>query len=167
MIEFKQLRDFPGYKVYSDGRVWSYRYGKFLKQHLCGNRGRDLELHGYLFVTLQCERVKRHIPIHVLMLEEFIGSRPDGMEGCHRNDNKKDNDLGNLYWGTPSQNMVDRSRNGKNPTQKLSGGKVKVIKRSILKDASLSNRLNLAKLYGVSISTINHIWKKRIYRWVK
>lgn len=53
--------------------------------------------------------------VHALMLEAFVGPRPDGMLALHRDDNKDNNTLPNLYWGTPSQNSYDSVRNGTHP----------------------------------------------------
>jgi hypothetical protein len=50
--------------------------------------------------------------VHVLVLEAFVGPRPDGAEARHNNDVKSDNRVANLCWGTHSENYVDRVRNG-------------------------------------------------------
>lgn len=69
--------------------------------------------HGYLGVDLwDGARRKKGARVHVLMLEAFVGPRPAGMWGLHRDDNRLHNSLGNLYWGTPSQNHHDCVRNG-------------------------------------------------------
>lgn len=68
-----------------------------------------------LCVTLSANGLKRGVPIHRAVLEAFVGPRPDGMEGCHFNDDKNDNRLVNLRWDTHSANMKDRVRNGGNP----------------------------------------------------
>jgi hypothetical protein len=51
--------------------------------------------------------------VHNLVLEAFVGPCPEGMEACHLNDVPDDNRLANLRWGTRSDNMRDRVRNGK------------------------------------------------------
>ncbi len=50
--------------------------------------------------------------VHQLVLEAFIGPRPDGMIACHRNDVDTDNRIANLYWGTYSDNAWDKVANG-------------------------------------------------------
>jgi len=50
--------------------------------------------------------------IHVLMLEAFVGSRPEGLLGLHRNGQNTDNRVENLYWGTPTENVADAIRHG-------------------------------------------------------
>lgn len=47
-----------------------------------------------------------------LVLEAFVGPRPEGMQACHWDDNPHNNKLENLRWGTPSENWMDMVRNG-------------------------------------------------------
>jgi len=49
--------------------------------------------------------------LHTLILEAFIGPCPEGHEACHKDDNKDNNTLGNLYWGTRSSNLRDSVSN--------------------------------------------------------
>jgi HNH endonuclease/NUMOD4 motif len=58
---------------------------------------------GYRFVTL----AGRRRPVHQLVLEAFVGSRPDGYESLHGNDVPSDNRLTNLRWGTRADNVQD------------------------------------------------------------
>lgn len=46
--------------------------------------------------------------VHHLVLETFVGPRPEGMEARHLNGDYSDNRLQNLAWGTKAQNMQDR-----------------------------------------------------------
>lgn len=50
--------------------------------------------------------------VHQLVLEAFVGPRPEGLQTRHLNDVKTDNALTNLCWGTPSENGYDQVRNG-------------------------------------------------------
>lgn len=52
--------------------------------------------------------------VHMLVLEAFIGPRPEGMWALHWDDDKRNNRLDNLRWGTPSDNNLDAVRNGRN-----------------------------------------------------
>ncbi|MFV0400614.1 MAG: HNH endonuclease signature motif containing protein [Oscillospiraceae bacterium] len=51
-------------------------------------------------------------PVHKLVLEAFVGVRPEGMVCRHLNGNSLDNRLLNLCWGTPQENVRDSIRHG-------------------------------------------------------
>lgn len=55
---------------------------------------------------------------HVLVLEAFKESRPDGMHACHNDGDTNNNTVENLRWDTPSGNMLDRVRHGTHPHAK-------------------------------------------------
>lgn len=67
---------------------------------------------GHLGVKLRRNGVITSRYVHQLVLEAFVGPRPDGMLACHWNDVPDDNRLGNLRWGTPKDNRADLIRNG-------------------------------------------------------
>lgn len=67
----------------------------------------------HLYVNLRNDGGKRRTRyVHQLVLEAFVGPRPEGQEVRHLNDEPKDNRLVNLAYGTASANMHDRVRNG-------------------------------------------------------
>lgn len=68
---------------------------------------------GYPTVCLRDGKRKRQVRIHILVLEAWVGPRPPGTEGLHRNDVKTDARLDNLRWGTRLQNVADAERNGR------------------------------------------------------
>lgn len=49
--------------------------------------------------------------VHLLVLEAFVGPRPEGMLGLHWDDDKDNNKLDNLRWGTQAENIEDARRN--------------------------------------------------------
>ena len=55
---------------------------------------------------------KREYRVNRLVMLAFAGPCPEGHEVCHKNGDSLDNQLGNLYYGTPSQNTLDRVRHG-------------------------------------------------------
>lgn len=111
VIEYRDVSDFPGYRVGSDGTVWSQwttasRLGEW-------RRLKPNPLHwGHLQVTLKNGGGRKSLQVHRLILAAFIGPPPTGMEGCH-NDGKPGNCwLDNLRWDTPKSNQADRMRHG-------------------------------------------------------
>lgn len=67
---------------------------------------------GHLGVKLRKDGIIRSRYVHHLVLEAFVGPRPDGTEACHWNDVPDDNRLVNLRWATKSENRLDCVRNG-------------------------------------------------------
>lgn len=105
------------YEVSNYGRVWSISRKI---AHRGGTRtvgGRMLKCSplrsGHMTVAL-CESSDRQVKylVHRLVLEAFVGPCPEGMEGLHYDDIPANNHLSNLRWGTRSDNMHDRTRNG-------------------------------------------------------
>jgi len=89
-----------GYFVSNLGNVRGPR-GTVLKAYPHG-RGGD-----YPAITID----GKHRKVHQLVLEVFIGPRPDGMEACHWDDVPTNNILFNLRWDDPPANELDKARN--------------------------------------------------------
>ena len=70
--------------------------------------------HGHHYVTLfgKTKKDRKHFGVHQLVLLAFVGPCPAGMECCHWDDVPSNNHLINLRWGTKSDNMQDKVRNG-------------------------------------------------------
>lgn len=68
---------------------------------------------GHMVVHLCRENKKREVYVHRLVAEAFIGTRPSVELECrHLDDDPKHNVPSNLQWGTKSENVFDRVRNG-------------------------------------------------------
>lgn len=80
-------------------------------------RGRVLKLmtdpKGYRRVSLSREGFARPRLVHHLVLEAFVGPRPDGQQCLHGDDNPANNCVSNLRWGTARQNAYDKVANGR------------------------------------------------------
>lgn len=68
---------------------------------------------GYPTVSLHDGTSRRVRGIHQLVLEAFVGPRPDGALALHTDDDPANCVLGNLRWGTRSDNLYDAVRNGR------------------------------------------------------
>lgn len=119
----EEWRPIPGYEgiyeVSSMGRVYSVRRRITHKNgatSLVGGRilkGGTL-VSGHKTVTLAGSKEKQRTQlVHRIVLEAFVGPCPEDMEACHWNDIPGDNRLANLRWASRTENMYDRSRNGK------------------------------------------------------
>lgn len=71
-----------------------------------------MDIKGHLGVKVRLDGVVKSRYVHQLVLEAFVGPRPEGMWGCHWNDIPDDNRLENLRWATKSANRHDCVRNG-------------------------------------------------------
>lgn len=97
------------YEVSSEGQVRSLpRKGRREARMLTPVTGKR----GYLVVTLSREGRCRPHPIHRIVAEAFLGPRPDGMEVCHSDGSRLNNSVGNLRYGTSSQNKLDAVTHG-------------------------------------------------------
>lgn len=107
-FEDEQWSVIPGYSNYyisTKGRVWNITSGKFLNP--C------LNSYGYLIVHLCLNEECKNFKIHRLMAEQFIANPYNYPVVRHLDDNKLNNDINNLSWGTQSDNLKDAVRNGK------------------------------------------------------
>lgn len=90
--------------TYADGTVRQYK-----GQVLTPSKAK------YWRVSLSPESGKRKtVSVHVAVLAAFVGPRPTGHVARHLNDNKDDNRLANLAYGTYRENQLDTVRNGNN-----------------------------------------------------
>lgn len=69
----------------------------------------QLDSDGYLYIALWGGgKVHNAAKVHHVVLDAFVGTRPDDMEGCHGNGDRADNRLTNLRWDTRLSNHADR-----------------------------------------------------------
>ena len=71
----------------------------------------------YLRVTLCKNGTQKNQEIHRLVTHAFIGPCPEGLEVRHGVEGILDNTLKNLRYGTRSENMLDRERDGTAPSK--------------------------------------------------
>lgn len=93
----KDVKGYEGlYGVTSCGRVWSYKYKKFLKPH----PGRD----GYLRVVLTKNGKMKTCYVHRLVAESYIPNPDNLTQVDHIDENKNHNYINNLQWITSRDN---------------------------------------------------------------
>lgn len=67
---------------------------------------------GHLGVNLSLRGEQITKRIHRLVIEAFVGPRPEGLQCCHNDGNPRNNRVENLRWDTQSSNMQDMFRHG-------------------------------------------------------
>lgn len=114
LVEYRPIEDFPGYRVGSDGTVWtSWRRGNRPIITDVWRRLKPWNVNGYLMVSLRAgKEVKRDL-VHRLVLIAFVGECPKGKEACHDPDPDRSNcRLSNLRWDTRKANHADKIKHG-------------------------------------------------------
>ena len=102
----KDIKNYEGlYAVTSCGKVWSYKYKKFLTP-IFNNRG-------YLMVNLCKDGKMKHFTIHRLVAEAYLPNPENLPQINHRDENKENNCLQNLEWGDSKYNANYGTRNKK------------------------------------------------------
>lgn len=177
--EYRPIPGFSGYRVGSDGSVWS----AWRQKRRPAGRGsvayiaddwRALKpmvnANGYNFVNLRSDSgvIKRCILVHRMVLEVFVGPCPPGMEGCHDNGVRTDSRVENLRWDTRKNNHADKKRHGtrqcgeKSSQHKLKECQVLEIRAN---QHGLSSA-QFARKFGVASCTIRQIRAGKLWKYL-
>lgn len=166
---YATIPGYPGYLVGTDGSVLTELLNGSNKRKLSGTyrlmRHRYASEHLYPQIELFSETERWRVCIHQLVLEAFVGPRPEGHVCRHLDGTRLNNSLENLAWGTKTENAQDRIRHGtdyfhrtqhgeKHFRAKLSTVQVDEIRRLRAEGVRL---IVLAEKFGVQVSTISRI----------
>ena len=106
-----KINGYPNYILYEDGRIYSIPrkgvVGGFLKVVFDPN-----DKNCYPRYTLRHNGKKINGKVHKLLAEHFIPNPYNKPCVLHRDDNRQNWSLDNLYWGDWSENNRDRFKNG-------------------------------------------------------
>ncbi len=166
---WKDIPDFLGYQVSTQGRVRSFwrtgggnsRLKTIPQKILRSSPGRG----GYLQVGLSKNWERYCFAVHRLVLFAFIGPCPLGMQACHYDGKRINNYLGNLRWDTPSNNYADTRKHGaskgiRHHNAKLSNEKIRQI-RELASPGFRHGKI--AKMFGVSRANISLIISRKAW----
>lgn len=111
--------------------------------------------------------------VHVLVLTNFVGPCPEGMQCRHLDGNPKNNKVGNLKWGTPQENMDDREKHG-GTRRGSTSGMSKVTEADVLEIDRLliewkgkrGYMSRIAERFGIAHCSINSIRDRRTWKHV-
>jgi hypothetical protein len=162
---WKDIKGYEGlYQVSNYGRIKSLKFGKekILKTIKHKNK--------YIYINLYKNYKTKAFEVHRLVLEAFIGLCPQGMDGCHNDNDTENNFIGNLRWDTFKNNMKDKIKHNTNNVafgsnhgnSKLKDNKIKEMRK--LYDEGKLILQEIANKYNIALSTtwriINHkTWK--------
>lgn len=169
MSETKELKEIPfreGYYLDKKGNCYSAwvnkgRAGMFIGDKLKLLKGSKIKS-GYMKINFTRSE---HEYLHRLMLMTF-----DRMPSCkemalHKNDDKTNNAIENLYWGTCKDNMRDRIINGISNKGERHGMSVLSDEdvMDIIKLKCVFTKKELAFMYKVHWNTIYKIHKNETW----
>jgi hypothetical protein len=164
----RRVAGYENYFVTKDGRVWSVQSGRYLK---------GWKQQGYPYVTLLKGGKEFKKRVHRLVLTAYVGPCPEGMECCHNDGDRSNNNLNNLRWDTRKENHQDAIRHGthtclqpckvkgeKHPRSKLTTADVRSI--VYLYQTGLFSQRKLAKMFGVIHTCIQSILEKKTWNHI-
>lgn len=99
-----KVKDYPEYEVLEDGTVIGAR-GKPLRF--------DSNSTGYKRVTLCKHGKPNRVFVHKLVAHHFVAGHEDGLVVNHKDGDNTNNHFTNLEWVTPSENVKDGWRRGR------------------------------------------------------
>lgn len=121
---WKPLKNFPGYEGSTEGRIRNIR-----TQHILSS---TVDERGYPQVSIYRDKKQRSVKVHKLIGEAFIGDR-QGLDIRHRDNDRMNNRVDNLYLSTRSETINDAFERGtKIPSRQIP---VKVIETGIVYDS--------------------------------
>lgn len=136
-------------RIKSVGRIIGNGIGYRLKETIKLKTGLDKD--GYFLFNFSLpNRRQESKRVHILVLECFIRKMLPGEQGCHKDGNKENNALSNLYIGDHESNTLGKYRQG---ITKLTIDQVREIKSLI----GTMYQKDIALLFGVRQSYISRI----------
>ena len=157
MEKWLDVIDFEGiYEVSNHGNVRSLKSGKFKKITIDKTTNRP-------FLNIWKNNKQSVVRIHKLVLEAFVGKKPQGMECCHNDGNPFNNHIDNLRWDTPKNNHADKVKHGTtNRGERCGTAKLTLDQVNAIRKDDRLQRI-IAEEYGVRQSLISRI--KNGVRW--
>ncbi len=167
MVEWRPVVDYEGYYEVSDnGQL------RTVDRNFIRTNGRSMRLQSHLCTAIphhkwgyyQCSltdhRGRKTKMVHCLVAASFIGPRPEGHQVNHKDGDKSNNQLSNLEYVTPSQNVrhthrVLKVQQGDGHWRStLCARDIPTIRQLIASGEPLSV---IGRKYGVGPGAIHHI----------
>lgn len=167
--EWQQIKGFEGlYEVSSLGNVRNSV--TLVNKSKSGNLGPRAR---YKYVTLFKNNIGKKIQIHRLVAKAFIQNPMNFPYVLHIKNDRSDNTVSNLKWGTQYHNYLDAVREG---TYKLppirrgnANNKTKLTPEKVLKIRELATKHTqeaLAKIFGVGRGAIRGVLEKTSWKYL-
>jgi hypothetical protein len=175
---WKDIEGYEGlYQVSTLGRLKRLEYIVICKN----GRNRKLPTHilnppilknGYIIACLRKEGKGKYLLLHRLVASAFLPNPNNLAQVNHKDGNKKNNNVENLEWVTPQNNIIHAFNN--NLMHPAHGIKINVghfveedIRNIRLKASEGMSQRKIAAEYGVKQNAIWLILNCKTYKWVK
>lgn len=165
-----EIKDFPGYFITEDGRVYSARKqtnngkGKGFKTYFDYNDLKELKQvknnRGYFVVSLYKNKIRSVKTVHSLVAETYIENPNNLPHINHIDEVKTNNHISNLEWVTPMQNVVHSNCRWIWKIENIITGEI--IETINLSEFSKSNNLNYSNLHKTLMGKITHYKNHKI-----
>jgi hypothetical protein len=179
--QWKDIEGYLGvYQVSNLGRLRSLerecynpRYGKFIR----AGRIMKTPLHstGYPFCTLHKDGIAKTFKVHRLVAGAFL-ARPSNRDYVnHKDGDKTNNNVSNLEWCTPSENMRHAHKLGLNTSLKKGAAhhKSKLTEKDVLRirhifkdPKNALTKKEIANQYNISDVSISYIVLRRTWKHI-
>lgn len=159
--EYRRLRDYPGYRIYPNGKIYSDLSNKFIRWHHDTSGYRSVKLYNGSKAT------SWEVKVHVLVALLYIPNPYNYPEINHKDGKKDNNKVDNLEWCSRSYNVrydLTRRQESGQKHSPLTEEHVRLV--PILLKYGLSIKL-ISKLYKVGHITIRNIIKGKTWRNLK
>lgn len=138
---WKPLEEYKGIKISSKGRVWKPS-NKSRKERILTDFPKDRD--GYCRCSVQKkDGTWTSQPVHRLVAKAFIQNPLNKQSVNHKDSNRTNNNVENLEWVTPKENVHHSYQFGKRKICK------QVPQKTLLTDFQITEIDNLRKLYTV------------------
>lgn len=141
--------------ISSDGQVKSTKFGKERLLKLADSSN------GYLNFGYYKDGKRTTLFVHRCVAIVFLGDRSaEGLYVLHKDGNQLNNNVDNLYWGSPQENMKDKIKHGtdakgeKHGNSKLTEADIYKIREH--RSRGMTHR-DIANIFGVSTALIGYI----------
>lgn len=145
----------PGYHVTRDGEVYSNKFGCWIRKSPFITRPHDNRNCGYEYVVLHVDGKQKGFGVHKLVAMAYLPNPKGYSIVMHKDNNRLNNKVSNLMWGTHKMNMAQMARDGRG-TRKYKFSRRQY--RRLVRLRSLGWTLKaLGEKFGVNLSVIYRV----------
>lgn len=154
MEVWKDIKGYRGlYRISNHGNIKSLarwvnagKHGYFTKERILSNKTKSNQ---YITVALSKDGKRESTRIHRLVAEAFIPNKDNKEQVNHIDLDKKNNNVGNLEWVTPSENIQHAVKNIPNMIKPMNDYNKRIRPKTILQfsmDGALLDEYQNAKM---------------------